>query len=381
MRVLLAPSAYYPHVGGIEELTRQLALALRARGHETAVLTNRWPDGVVESELLDGVPVTRLAFPLPTASPAQAVRFLGTAPSAARAVARYVRDWQADVVHVIGGGPQAVYLGMLAPRLHAPLVFTTQGELTFDAHQIFERSATLRAGLRRTVDQARVVTACSEYTLRNLREFVEPRSPCLVIPNGVDPEDFANRGSEATGFGPYILGVGRLVPEKGFDVLLEAFAMTELPGMSLVIAGDGFERDNLVRRAAKLGIVDRMHFAGAVGRGQLVTLMLGATAFALPSRGEAFGIALLEAMAAGVPAVAAAVGGVPEMAHDGENALVVAAEDAEALSVALARLINDTELRAQLAAGGRETARELTWSRIVERYEVVYGQARAGVGR
>jgi glycosyltransferase involved in cell wall biosynthesis len=202
-----------------------------------------------------------------------------------------------------------------------------------------------------------------------------------VIPNGVDPEDFANRGSEATGFGPYILGVGRLVPEKGFDVLLEAFAMTELPGMSLVIAGDGFERDNLVRRAAKLGIVDRMHFAGAVGRGQLVTLMLGATAFALPSRGEAFGIALLEAMAAGVPAVAAAVGGVPEMAHDGENALVVAAEDAEALSVALARLINDTELRAQLAAGGRETARELTWSRIVERYEVVYGQARAGVGR
>ena len=86
-----------------------------------------------------------------------------------------------------------------------------------------------------------------------------------MIPNGVDPEEFANRGSKAIGFGRYILGVGRLVPQKGFDVLLEAFAITELPGTSLVIAGEGFERDALVRRAAKLGIVDRVHLVGAVG--------------------------------------------------------------------------------------------------------------------
>ena len=152
------------------------------------------------------------------------------------------------------------------------------------------------------------------------------------------PRSLRTAAVEAIGFGRYILGVGRLVPQKGFDVLLEAFAITELPGTSLVIAGEGFERDALVRRAAKLGIVDRVHLVGAVGRGQLVALMLGATVFALPSRGEAFGIALLEAMAAGVPAVAAAVGGVPEMARNGENALVVEVENAEALSSALARL-------------------------------------------
>jgi glycosyltransferase involved in cell wall biosynthesis len=151
------------------------------------------------------------------------------------------------------------------------------------------------------------------------------------------------------------------VPQKGFDVLLEAFAITEVPGMRLVIAGEGFERENLVRRAAELGIVDRVDLVGAVGRKQLVALMLGATAFALPSRGEAFGIALLEAMAAGVPAVAAASGGVPEMARDGENAIVVDVE--------------------KLSAGGRKTARELAWTRIVERYDGVYEQARAGIGR
>ena len=126
MRVLLAPSAYYPHVGGIEELTRQLGLELRARGHETAVLTNRWPDSAVEREVVGGVCVNRLRFPLPAARPVHALRFLAAAPLAARAVTRYVRGWQADVVHVIGGGPQSVYLGVLAGRFRAPLVFTTQ---------------------------------------------------------------------------------------------------------------------------------------------------------------------------------------------------------------------------------------------------------------
>ena len=117
--MLLAPSAYYPQVGGIEELTRQLALALQARGHETAVLTNRWPDGLVESEVLGGVEVTRLRFPLPAVRLATAARFIIEAPSATRAVTHHVRNWRAEVVHVIGAGPQSVYLGMLAERIGA----------------------------------------------------------------------------------------------------------------------------------------------------------------------------------------------------------------------------------------------------------------------
>ena len=273
MRVLLAPSAYYPQVGGIEELTRQLALALQARGHETTVLTNRWPDGLVESEVLGGVEVTRLRFPLPAMRLAAAARFIIEAPSAAWAVTHHVRDWRAEVVHVIGAGPQSVYLGMLAGRLGAPLVFTTQGELSFDAHDVFERSATLRAGLRRTVRQARIVTACSAFTLRNLEAFVSPSCPSLVIPNGVDPEEFVGGNASETDSEPYVLGVGRLVPQKGFDLLIDAFATTELAGLNLVIAGDGYEREALARRAVDLGIADRVHLLGTVERSRLPALM------------------------------------------------------------------------------------------------------------
>ena len=115
--------------------------------------------------------------------------------------------------------------------------------------------------------------------------------PATVIPNGVDPEEFAQNSDAEIGFEPYVLAVGRLVPQKGFDVLLDAFAMIQLPGVNLVIAGDGFEREALARRAAHLGIVDRVHLLGTVERRRLSALMRGAEVFAFPSRGEPFGIA------------------------------------------------------------------------------------------
>src|SRR5919204_3747617 len=137
LRILLVPSAYYPHVGGIEELTRQLALAFRARGHQAAVLTNRWPPGAQRSEVLDGTDVTRLRFPLPAKRPSAALHFLATSPAAAIALLRQIRRWRPDIVHVIGAGPPSAYLAALHTRLRAPLVFTAAGELTFDAHRVF----------------------------------------------------------------------------------------------------------------------------------------------------------------------------------------------------------------------------------------------------
>src|SRR5689334_23255448 len=81
LRVILAPSAYYPNIVGIEELTRQLAKALATNGHRVSVLTNHWPAGTANSEMLDGVSVTRLPFPLPASSPVAAANFLARFPS------------------------------------------------------------------------------------------------------------------------------------------------------------------------------------------------------------------------------------------------------------------------------------------------------------
>lgn len=377
LRVILAPSAYYPHVGGIEELTRQLGLSLRARGHEVAVLTNRWPEGVPRSDVIDGIAVTRLRFPLPAARLPAAARFVRESPPAALELVRHVRRSRADVVHVIGAGPQCAYLAAFRRLLGARLVFTAQGELTFDPHGAFERSAALRAGLRRALRKADVVTACSEFVMRGLAEFEEIRAPSFVIPNGVEPNDFAGV-SPATELGPYVLGVGRLVPQKGFDVLIDAFASDELLELSLVLAGEGFERDRLQARATELGIDSRIRFAGAVDRSRVAELLRGARVFAFPSRREPFGIALLEAMAAGAPAVATAAGGVPEFACDGENALLVQPDDAKALAAAIARFAFDSELRDRVITGGLATAEAHAWGRIAARYEGIYRGAPRG---
>jgi glycosyltransferase involved in cell wall biosynthesis len=377
LRVVLAPSAYYPHVGGIEELTRQLALSLRARGHEVAVLTNRWPEGVLRSEVIDGIAVTRLRFPLPAGRPAPAARFLGGLPPAALELVRHVRRWRPDVVHVIGAGPQCVYLAAFRRLLGSRLAFTAQGELTFDAHGAFERSAALRAGLRQALRNADVVTACSEFVMHGLAEFGEIRAPSLVIPNGVQPSDFVG-ATPATEPGPYVLGVGRLVPQKGFDVLMEALASDELAELNLVLAGEGFERDRLQARARELGIDSRVRFAGAVDRSRVAELLRGAHLFAFPSRGEPFGIALLEAMAAGAPSVATAAGGVPEFARDGENALLVEPGDPKALAAAIARLAFDAQLRYRVITGGIATAKAHAWGRIAAHYEEIYCGAPRG---
>jgi glycogen(starch) synthase len=371
LRILLVPSAYYPHIGGIEELTRQLALALKKRGHDAAVLTNRWPPGTRHSEVLDGIDVIRLRFPLPAKRLSAILHFLATSPATAIALIRHIHRWRPDIVHVIGAGPPSAYLAELHACLRAPLIFTAQGELTFDAYDVFARSATLRAGLRRMLRRADAVTACSAFVLRDLYKLESIRAPSSVIPNGVEPSDFTSATPEQ-GFDPYVLGVGRLVPQKGFDVLINAFAADELAELKLVIAGDGFERDKLRARAREVGADSRVHFVGAVPRVRVARLMRGARVFALPSRAEPFGIALLEAMAVGVPAVATAAGGIPEFAHDGVNALLVQPDDANALAGAIAQLAFDSGLRARVIAGGRATAEAHAWGRIAGKYEEAY---------
>jgi glycosyltransferase involved in cell wall biosynthesis len=380
LRVLLVPSAYYPHTGGIEELTRRLALALRRRGHAAMIVTNRWPGRPAAREVLDGVDVRRLAFELPASRPAHAARFALIAPRSALVLLRVAAAFRADVVHVNGAGPNAAYVAALRRLLRAPVVFSAHGEFRNDAHAALQRSRPLRWGLASLLRHAAAVTAPSAAVLEELREELDVRAPATVIPNAVEPAEFDGPAPAQDPAGPYLFTACRLVEQKGIDVLLRAFAQAResLGGRRLVIAGEGPERERLGRLAAELGLAREVAFTGAVGRRRLAELMRGADAFAFPSRQEAFGIALLEAMAAGTPAVASAVGGIPEFARDGENALLVPPDDPQRLAAALSRLAAEPALRARLAEGGRAQAARHAWSRTVPRYEELYARAARG---
>ncbi|HUE18432.1 MAG TPA: glycosyltransferase [Stellaceae bacterium] len=158
---------------------------------------------------------------------------------------------------------------------------------------------------------------------------------------------------------PVALALGRLHPNKGFDVLIEALA--DAPGIYLWLAGEGLEGAALQQAAASLGLSDRVRFLG--WREDIADLLAAADMLVAPSRIEPLGNTIIEAWAAQKPVIAASSDGPRELIQDNVTGLLVPVEDAVALAAALRRLAGDAALRARLAAGGHA------------RYESEFGEA------
>jgi len=175
--------------------------------------------------------------------------------------------------------------------------------------------------------------------------------------------------------GVVLAAVGRLDAQKGFDVLLDA--LPAVPDVRLVVVGDGHLRADLEKRAAELGLAARVTFTGWSEdvRGHLAD----ADALVLPSRSEGFPLTVVEAMLAGLPVVATAVGSVPEAVTDGETGLLVPKDDVGALAAALRRVAEDPALRTRLGARGREVAAaSFTVEHMARAFEDLYAELRAG---
>jgi glycosyltransferase involved in cell wall biosynthesis len=175
--------------------------------------------------------------------------------------------------------------------------------------------------------------------------------------------------------GAVVAFAGRLGPQKALEIALEAVAA--VPGVMLAIAGDGPDRAKLERRARKLGLDARVRFLGSVSREGVLRLFRAADASVLSSRWENFPHTVVEALAVGSPVIATAVGGVPEVVHDGENGLLVAPGDSHALAGAIRRFFVDDDLRRGLAEAAPASVsaytEEFVFARIEEELARVVG--------
>lgn len=382
MNVALFPSAYHPHVGGVEQMCRQLAAEYRRRGMGVGVLTNRWPRSLPRHEGVDGVPVHRLAMRVAGGSAKSKLTAAATGWAVRRQMMALLRAFRPDVLHVHCVSVNAAYAVAAGAALRVPLVVTLHGELTMDATRLFEREPWARRVLRATLDAADAVTAVSGQTLAEAeRWYGRPfGSRGRVVYNGIDPAGAA-AAVPWPHPRPYFLAIGRHVPQKGFDVLLRAFAtVARDAGWSrdLILAGDGAEHAGLRQLAADLGVGDRVAFPGRVDHATACRLFAGCDGFVLPSRLEPFGIVNLEAMAAGKAVVATRVGGVPEVVVDGATALLVPADDVGALAAAVRRVAADAPLRARLGAAGRARAAAFAWANVADEYLAAYRSAGGG---
>ena len=198
---------------------------------------------------------------------------------------------------------------------------------------------------------------CPAHAVRTagLRAHTCRADRSVVIPNAVDVAAFRHTHHSAQT--PRILTVGRLAFPKAFAVLLRALAIVEPGTFRAAIAGDGPQRDQLEGDVAALGLSDAVQLLGT--RPDVVDLLADSDIFVLSSRSECLPMSVIEAMAAGLPVVASAVGGMPELVENGRTGILVPPDDPAPLADAIARLAGDAGLRRRMGEAGRARAEAL----------------------
>ena len=238
---------------------------------------------------------------------------------------------------------------------------------TGHARDIYAPELNPHGWLRRKLLAARFVVTCTEANVRHLRA-IAPRATVHLVYHGLSADftDLLARGDDAPRRNGRlrVLGVGRLVAKKGFDVLVDACAVLRERGVefdALIVGQDDKDGEHLRRLIAALDLP--VALPGAMGPEQLLDEYRRAGALCMPCRllpSDRDGIpnVLVEAMAAGAPVVATAVSGIPELIEHEVNGLLVAPEDPEALADALLRLHDDPELTRRLTQAARATVEE-----------------------
>jgi glycosyltransferase involved in cell wall biosynthesis len=227
---------------------------------------------------------------------------------------------------------------------------------SFTMHGPSELFDVRRARLALKTERARFVVCISDFARSQLMRLVAPSEweKLSVIHCGVDAAVYGavERPERET---VRIVCVGRLVPDKGQAVLLEAVAELAREGLAveLELIGDGEDRGRLEAIASRLGIADRVRFAGAVAQDRTAEHYARADVFCLPSFAEGVPVVLMEAMATAMPVISTRIAGIAELVEDGVSGFLVAPGRADELAAAIRRLAGDPGLRARMGAEGR----------------------------
>jgi glycosyltransferase involved in cell wall biosynthesis len=216
----------------------------------------------------------------------------------------------------------------------------------------------------RRYERAAAIIAISRAVRRAVLDSGVPEDRIHVVPDGVDLDAVLPARASTTDAPPHLVCMAALKPVKGVDVLLEAAALIKRrrPEVRWTVLGDGPERGRLEARRATLGLADTVTFAGFVA--DPLTTLMGATVAVQPSRREALGSSVLDALALGVPVVASDVDGLPEALAWGGGVLVPP-EDPQALAAAVERILADPALHASLSTAGTSAARHFGTDQLV----------------
>jgi glycosyltransferase involved in cell wall biosynthesis len=355
VRILIVTGIFPPDIGGPATYVPQIAEGLAQRGHAVTVVTL--------SDRLDhedgGYPFRVIRLPRRAFRPWRMGRTVLVLLRLGR---------RADVLFVNGLALESALANFV---LRKPLVMKVVGDLaweratgwgwTADDFETFQRRRyglriellkALRSWWTRRADR---VIVPSRYLARGVAGWGVPAEKIVVIYNAVESPDGVEPLSIPLKTPVKAVTVGRLVPWKQVDGLIEA--LNEIPELGLVVVGDGPERPRLERIAQELGVSGRVYFAGQRSKRETLSLMAACDLFVLNSTYEGLPHTVLEAMALGLPVIATAVGGTPEVVRDGETGLLIHSGN-RALEKTLYALVTDEKTRRRLGEKSKKWVRE-----------------------
>jgi len=361
----------YPTYGGSGAVATELGIELAARGHEVHFITYASPfrlRGYHDRVFFHEVDTTLAHYPL-----FQHFPYTLALASKQQEVAL---AHQLDVLHVHYAIPHAVTAWMaremLKPHLDLKVITTLHGtDIT-----LVGQEQSFYAITKFSIEQSDRVTAVSDH----LREETERAFGCggcgiRVIPNFVNLNEYQPNGDERPALGPaghkVLTHISNFREVKRVKDVIRVFARVRkaMPA-TLVMVGDGPDRDEAEKEAANLGVAGDVKFLGRLD--SVANILQGTDLFLLPSQSESFGLAALEAMACGAPCVASRAGGLPEVITDGVDGILEPPGSAEAMGRRAIDLLRDPVRHAAMREAAIAKARTFSAERVVPMYEALY---------
>lgn len=364
MRILLWTEGFFPHIGGVAVISGHYLAEMQARGHEFAIVTSLHDPQLPPRDVYRGVPIYRFPF-----SQALLHRNLREIKLIRGAILDLKHTYQPELIQVNECGPSNFFHSLT--ETHIPKVVTI--------HSIMPQQAAAENGLLaqilRTADWVGAVSQAMLDDVRQLVPLITQRSSLVYdaapLPP-LEPKSLTDEMFDA----PIIFCAGRIVSEKGFDVMLDAFpsVLNKFPLARLIIAGGGDERAALQNKAVELGIRQAVDFPGWISPERMYEAMNAVTIVVMPSRWrEPFGMIALEAMQMARPVIASRVGGLAEVVVDDETGILFENENSAALASAIAYLLEHREVTRAMGTRGRVRAQEkFSMKQFADEYEDIY---------
>jgi glycosyltransferase involved in cell wall biosynthesis len=359
MRVLFWSGTFWPQIGGVEVLAAKFLPALRERGYEYAVVAPKNHPDLPDEDSYNGISVYRFSFFNDFNR-----RGIDHVVDTRQKLTRLKRSFAPNLVHVNAVGVENFFHVSTAAAHRSPVLVTLHGKWKSRADAI----------VGQTLRGADWVVGCSATILNEGRRLA-PEIACRssIIYNGVERPPLSTAPMPFDS--PRLLCLGRLAPEKGFDLALAAFGRIVhlFPQARLVIAGDGAARSELEQQAAKEGIGHAVEFMGWVDPERVPALINRATLVVMPSREDSLPLVALEAARMARPIVATRVGGLPEIVVHQETGLLVEKEDSNALADAISFLIDKPDAAVRMGKSAqRRVEAVFNWEKHVDAYDALY---------